>query len=256
MVKFNNSKHLGEGVASKHSPRLGFTLAEVLITLGIIGVVAAMTIPTLITNTNSAKFRAQFKKTLSTLNQAVRSNVANYGWDFSLMSGTSNLLSHNPEEIRTFESMMYGSLAGATIEEFASETMKEYEKNGRDSFISYTDGDWGSAFVAKLSDGSTLTMPLGPAEGFCTLTLGESISAKLSSDERFLNCCLVYIDVNGINGPNKEVQCSDGVQTKPEPDKPCVVKNNDITDIFPVIVYDSTVEPMTNAAKYVLSSSK
>ena len=32
--------------------RQGFTLAEVLITLGIIGVVAAMTIPTLISNTN------------------------------------------------------------------------------------------------------------------------------------------------------------------------------------------------------------
>lgn len=31
----------------------GFTLAEVLITLGIIGVVAAITIPTLIANTNS-----------------------------------------------------------------------------------------------------------------------------------------------------------------------------------------------------------
>ena len=51
--------------------RFGFTLAEVLITLGIIGVVAAMTIPTLIANTNSAKFRSQFKKTLSTLNQQV-----------------------------------------------------------------------------------------------------------------------------------------------------------------------------------------
>lgn len=54
--------------------RSGFTLAEVLITLGIIGVVAAMTIPTLIQNTNSAKFSAQFKKSVSTLSQ-----VSNYG---------------------------------------------------------------------------------------------------------------------------------------------------------------------------------
>ena len=49
-----------------------FTLAEVLITLGIIGVVAAMTIPTLIANTNSAKFKSQYKKTLSALNQAAK----------------------------------------------------------------------------------------------------------------------------------------------------------------------------------------
>ena len=34
-----------------------FTLAEVLITLGIIGVVAAMTIPNLIANVNAHKFR-------------------------------------------------------------------------------------------------------------------------------------------------------------------------------------------------------
>ena len=35
--------------------RFGFTLAEVLITLGIIGVVAAMTIPTLIANTQTVQ---------------------------------------------------------------------------------------------------------------------------------------------------------------------------------------------------------
>lgn len=46
-------KHLlarrGEGVL-KHSHNQGFTLAEVLITLGIIGVVAALTLPILIGN--------------------------------------------------------------------------------------------------------------------------------------------------------------------------------------------------------------
>ena len=49
--------------------RFGFTLAEVLITLGIIGVVAAMTIPTLISNTNGAQFKTGFKKALSTLSR-------------------------------------------------------------------------------------------------------------------------------------------------------------------------------------------
>ena len=42
--------------------KTGFTLAEVLITLGIIGVVAAMTIPTLIANTNAQKYSSKFKK--------------------------------------------------------------------------------------------------------------------------------------------------------------------------------------------------
>ncbi len=38
----------------------GFTLAEVLITLGIIGVVAAMTIPTLIANTRADQLKSRY----------------------------------------------------------------------------------------------------------------------------------------------------------------------------------------------------
>ena len=49
--------------------KLGFTLAEILITLGIIGVVAAMTIPTLIENTRNKELQVQLKKTYSELNQ-------------------------------------------------------------------------------------------------------------------------------------------------------------------------------------------
>lgn len=52
--------------------RVGFTLAEVLITLGIIGVVAAMTIPTLMTKLNNIKLKSQFKEAYSLLSQAVK----------------------------------------------------------------------------------------------------------------------------------------------------------------------------------------
>ena len=50
----------------------GFNLAEVLITLGIIGVVAAMTIPNLITNYKAKRLRAQFLKSYSVLQQAFK----------------------------------------------------------------------------------------------------------------------------------------------------------------------------------------
>lgn len=52
-----------------------FTLAEVLITLGIIGVVAAMTIPTLIGNINDIRFRSQFFKSYSLLKQTLKSII-------------------------------------------------------------------------------------------------------------------------------------------------------------------------------------
>lgn len=50
----------------------GFTLAEVLITLGIIGVVAAMTIPNLIANNKAQKLRSQFLKSYSVVQQVFK----------------------------------------------------------------------------------------------------------------------------------------------------------------------------------------
>ena len=43
---------------------LGFTLAEVLITIGIIGVVSAITIPNLLTNVRNKDLQAQLKKNI------------------------------------------------------------------------------------------------------------------------------------------------------------------------------------------------
>ena len=63
--------------------RFGFTLAEVLITLGIIGVVAAMTMPTLMNSTNGAQYKTAYKKALSVLSQAVVLNVALDDYDLS-----------------------------------------------------------------------------------------------------------------------------------------------------------------------------
>lgn len=57
----------------------GFTLAEVLITLGIIGVVAAMTIPTLITNYQKHQTETRLVKFYSMMNQTLRMSVAENG---------------------------------------------------------------------------------------------------------------------------------------------------------------------------------
>ena len=56
-----------------------FTLAEVLITLGIIGVVAAVTLPTLVANYQKTVWVNQLKKTYSTLNEGFKRIAANEG---------------------------------------------------------------------------------------------------------------------------------------------------------------------------------
>ena len=49
----------------------GFTLAEVLMTLAIIGVIAALTVPSVIVNTQQKEFKTGLKKAVSVLNQAL-----------------------------------------------------------------------------------------------------------------------------------------------------------------------------------------
>jgi len=57
----------------------GFTLAEVLITLGIIGIVAAMTIPTLIANNQKIQYVTALKKVYSNVNQVLVQYSADNG---------------------------------------------------------------------------------------------------------------------------------------------------------------------------------
>ena len=62
-----------------------FTLAEVLITLGIIGIVAALTLPALVSNYRKNVAETRLKHFYSTINQAIKSAEADYGdvtqWD-------------------------------------------------------------------------------------------------------------------------------------------------------------------------------
>ncbi|MBQ8460560.1 type II secretion system protein [bacterium] len=223
-----------------------FTLAEVLITLGVIGVVAAMTIPTLIANINGQRYRSQFKKSISTLNQAVRMNQANYDTNFA------------DENIRN---ILLNNIKGIShLNKDSEEYNKYFEKlANNNTYIQglYLPADYGYFNTTYLlPDGSIFMFD---SEGSCSLppnkTLRDAILAMFDTDD--LMSCAGMIDVNGLTGPNKEVSCSKGV-TSADLDEPCIVKNDaqHMTDIYPVVYYDSTVEPATNAAKYVLNTAK
>ncbi|NLF82861.1 MAG: prepilin-type N-terminal cleavage/methylation domain-containing protein, partial [Candidatus Gastranaerophilales bacterium] len=69
----------------------GFTLAEVLITLSIIGVVAALTIPAITASTNEARARSSIKKAVSVLNQALTLSIAQEGQGANSVSSSSQL---------------------------------------------------------------------------------------------------------------------------------------------------------------------
>lgn len=253
--------------------RFGFTLAEVLITLGIIGVVAAMTIPTLISNTNGAKFRSQFKKTLSTLNQAGLMSQAQYDFDYA---GANELCgdsaaTEKPDETMSFCAILNGTLTGQTYQGTVSDIKRsttnedgsagtaDYELKN-DSGVLGAKEDYKAYIAYTLADGSIVAFDPNAAE--CELPVGVQINKTWIEAH---SKCLGFIDVNGATLPNKEVLCSVAVEgggakdaASYNVDKPCTVKNDakHMNDVFPIVFHDATVEPASDAAKYVLTSSK
>ncbi len=272
--------------------RFGFTLAEVLITLGIIGVVAAMTIPTLIANTNGAKFRSQFKKTVSTLNQAGLMAQAQYDFDYAGTTGTEikdsdgkttgknaciNGASDHPEKAMTFCAIFNGTLTGQTYMGAASNIKRN--ANGKEENYTWVSPAAGGTLANGLALANTITYTLadGSIVGFnskasgCELAIGSQLTGEIinkagnsvvyDKDGKLtggLGDCTGFIDVNGATLPNKEVSCSDSAKDATKVEAPCTVKNdaNHMTDVFPIVFHDATVEPASAAAKYVLTSSK
>ena len=62
-----------------HNKRFAFTLAEVLITLGIIGVVAAMTLPSLIQDYKEKQTVSHLLKAYALMDQSYRLMLSEYG---------------------------------------------------------------------------------------------------------------------------------------------------------------------------------
>lgn len=69
----------GQPQSKLSAQKFAFTLAEVLITLGVIGVVAALTIPQLIKNYKGLVLETQFKKAYSTASQVIYTAKADLG---------------------------------------------------------------------------------------------------------------------------------------------------------------------------------
>ena len=113
------------------------------------------------------------------------------------------------------------------------------------------EGEASPARYVSMADGSLLVFN-GEANN-CSKGIGTSTSAYAAAN----TSCTGFIDVNGTTLPNREVACGGEVATAIA-DGTCEVPNdaNHMTDIYPVVFHDATVEPLTNAARYVLTTSK
>lgn len=168
----------------------GFTLAEVLLTLSVIGVVAAMTIPTLINKANNSEVSVKVKKYQGVLQSAVTAIMAEKS-----LSGFDNVYTDKNEFWNDFKSKLNiikecGTASGAGC--FAPGVTYKY-LNGTDDTLM----DNSAAFIkAILSDGASISV--GTWVAGCNGNNSISGTGVLTT-----KCEAIAVDINGHKGPNQ-----------------------------------------------------
>lgn len=153
----------------------GFTLAEVLITLGVIGVVSAITMPTLIQKHQEHVTVVKVKKFYSTMAQAYESYINEYGYPDSWEKFSTR------EEATT---------------NFANK-FKPYLKIIKD--CGYNEGCFINGNYKKFNGTESINFVTN--KYMLILNDGSAVAFYLYSKNNDNNC--IYYDINGKKGPNQ-----------------------------------------------------
>ena len=153
----------------------GFTLAETLITLAIIGVVAAITIPSLMQKTQDQELKTAWKKQYAMLSQTTAQLVADNGGDITdIMNTGSQLVESYSTYYKPTKKCDFTNLVCFTS--YTKIKTKTGEMTCPDSQYMLDDGQF------MLADGATIAV--------------ESRTSDPTND-RYL-----FVDVNGFKNPN------------------------------------------------------
>jgi len=173
----------------------GFTLAEVLITLGIIGVVAAMTMPSLIAEHKTKETVAKLKKFNSVMNQALimavqeHGEISDWGLLTSSSSGSDDELVNSREGINILAEKLGSQLQVVKKCEAGIACMGTTKRSSLDGtpYKNWTP-------IMLLADGSTINA-FWITRPECNGNFGNTVALKNSCGE-------VFYDVNGTKPPN------------------------------------------------------
>lgn len=150
-----------------------FTLAEVLITLGIIGIVAAMTVPALINTINDMHYKSAYKKAFSALANAV--DLANAD---NLLTEAPNTTGGTPRPT-AFDSNFLTIMSKFSVAQTCSANGTDYTNCWEDSGEKYG-----------------VTYPSGSVYAFID-------TSGMAWCQYWRGSLLFFVDTNGFKGPNR-----------------------------------------------------
>ncbi len=218
------------------SKKAAFTLAEVLITLGIIGVVAAMTIPTLISNYNEKQTVTKLKKVYSTLNQAY--TMATIENDVGTKWETASMPETTQTDILTFEKFEpYLKVTEKCLDAEGCFANAMYTTlSGKNHYNFYTETRH-AKFV--LSDGTSVLF-----YNYGNTYKTKSTKYGFPADNPVFGA--IVIDINGTKGPNVNgkdtfsfIFTNNGIKPNGMPDRLYISQDEEGNDI-------RVEDPMTN----------
>ncbi len=215
--------------------KAAFTLAEVLITLAIIGIVAALTIPTLIQNfqqeawdTASQVFQRKLEESLKVMN--VQGTLAGYTTTEAFVDELSKHIKitkicKNDDITSCFEDKVYWGSGDAEPEEVDMTTIKEAKHFGQDEWETETIG-------VQFANGTNAVIAYNP----------ECRQDPYSNQVTGTSCLAILYDTSAYKNPNTGGKDLRGINIK-KLGSACAVEVDGICFSTAVLI----TEPMTTA---------
>lgn len=230
----------------------GFTLAEVLITLAIIGVVATLTLPALMTNTQEQQAKTALKKGINTLTEAAQMNQAIDGFDYSNLK-----VDDKEEEAQS----LYGLLSKRANIDFRQSGDCNAEDattdNGR---VCKNGANDGGNYVVYFRDGSSLIFP-SAATSTSGVTNTNGVAPNILQEDGLVYGIGAVYDTNGSKGPNVLSNCesivsgvSNEAKNEQALDQVCTKKTRVIKDQFGVRLRGGYAVPNGPAARWAFNN--
>lgn len=171
--------------------KIAFTLAEVLIVIGIIGIVAEMLVPSLVASTEEKIIVTQVKEVYSILTQALKMSEIDNGtadmWGCPVSGGGNDTCALD----KLTPYLQIAKNCGASTGCFPSNVYKRV----RGTLTSPFDFDSGAGAKAKLRNGMAIDVM---QYGSCSSITGNTSNLALRNV-----CGEIDVDINGDKSPNR-----------------------------------------------------